>query len=92
MNPEEDFVRVLWEEHKLSRSRLRKDLVMILADRVIVLAAKDEEEAENEIRAIGKKLGVTFKFSGDLRGVKLMTPKSGRFNSSGGPSEGWGVP
>ncbi len=40
------------------------------------------------------RLGVTLTLGGDPRGytVKLMTPKSGKYNTWGGAEDGWGVP
>jgi hypothetical protein len=52
-----------------------------------------ECRAKNRIETVCKPLGIGVKFSGDPRGfcVKLML-KSGKFNSWGGASEGYGVP
>lgn len=43
---------------------------------------------------MAESLGVTLELGGDPRGytVKLMTPKSGRYNTWGGAECGWGVP
>ncbi len=61
-------------------------------------AIKADERLEARLEAQAAELvapyAVKLKFGGDPRGfvVKVMTPQTGRFNSMGGASEGWGVP
>lgn len=61
-----------------------------------VAAKKDEDreaKIEQELAALGNKYGLTFDTSGDPRGyvVKMKTPKTGKYNTWGGASEGWGI-
>lgn len=69
---------------------------LAVADCNYGLSPRQETRRENIIKrisAIGKELGVTFETNGDPRGyvLKLMTPKTGAYNSMGGASEGWGI-
>jgi hypothetical protein len=61
-----------------------------------VAAKKDEEreaKLEEKLKTFEANHGLSFHTQGDPRGyvVKLHTPKSERYNTMGGKSEGWGV-
>jgi hypothetical protein len=53
-----------------------------------------QEVVSDRLERMAESLGVTLELGGDPRGytVKLMTPKSGRYNTWGGAECGWGVP
>ena len=74
-----------WERPKLAR---------IKEDEWDTWMEKREKQLESRLHALAAEIGVTLSLGGDPRGftVKLMTPKSGKYNSWGGAEDGWGVP
>ena len=55
---------------------------------------KKESQIEKRLFEIAKSIGVRLELGGDPRGytVKLMTPKTEKYNTWGGAECGWGVP
>jgi len=55
---------------------------------------KKESQIERRLFELAESIGVTLELGGDPRGytVKLMTPKTERYNTWGGSESGWGVP